>query len=77
LQSTKELKVILGAGINLNFGLGVLSTGLGSSINNPSIIGIHEKMNNNCICIDIDDGQSWQLKFKDIQRPCKKIFDKN
>jgi hypothetical protein len=76
LQSTKELKVIFGAGINLNFGVGIFSTGLGSSIINPSKMGIHEKMNNNCICIDIYDGLSRQLKFKDIQKAYKKFSNR-
>jgi hypothetical protein len=54
LQSTKELKVILGAGISLNFGVVVLlSMEIEGATKKPIIKLNQEKINKNCIFIDI------------------------
>jgi hypothetical protein len=64
LQSTKELKVIFGAGINLNFGLAELSIDVVGSPNNPRIKLSHEKMNT--ICINKDIYISKQFKINKV-----------
>jgi hypothetical protein len=56
LQSTKELKVILGAGINLNVGVVALSMDV-EGAKKLTIRFSQEKMNKICIFIDIYDEQ--------------------
>jgi hypothetical protein len=56
LQSTKELKVILGAGINLNVGLVALSMDVEGAAKKLTIKFSQEKMNKICIFIDIYNG---------------------
>ena len=57
LQSTKELKVILGAGINLNVGVAALSIDVEGAAKKLTIKFSQEKMNKICIFIDIYDEQ--------------------
>ena len=56
LQSTKELKVILGAGINLNVGVVALSMDV-EGAKKLTIRFSQEKINKICIFIDIYDEQ--------------------